>query len=94
MSSPPDDAYSLLVGPSPRIADLDLLRFDLCRVYRPRQPHLALFLHNAGVKSAFYELCGALEVGSANRKWSVSSVLAVFFLLCRKGLVRAGCSAE
>jgi hypothetical protein len=27
----------------------------------------ALCLHNASVKSAFYELCGVLEVGSTNR---------------------------
>ena len=80
MSSPPIGAYTLLVNLNSRTVDLDLLRIEICRVYRPKQPHLALFLHDAGVKSAFFELRGVLEVGSANRKWSVSIVLAVFFL--------------
>ena len=92
ISSRPDDAYSLLDDLSLLatlgLADHDLLRSDLCRVYRfetATPGNCALFLHNARVKSAFYEQCGVQEVGCASRKWPVSDVLAVFVPLMSTG---------
>lgn len=89
---PPDDAYSLLDDLSLLaalgFADHDLLRSDLCRVSRfetATPSNCALFLHNARVKSAFYEQCGVQEVGCASRKWPVSDVLAVFVPLKSTG---------
>lgn len=86
----PTKPIRYFTDPSTRAADLDLLRLDLCRVYRFQTATPCPISSQRRVKSAFYEQCGVQEVGSANRKWSVSDLLAVLFLLCPKGLMRAG----
>ena len=87
---PPTTPIRCWADPSTRTVDLDLLRLDLCRVYRFQTATPCPISSQRRVKSAFYEQCGVQKVGTANRKWPGSGVLAVFFHSCLKGQMGLG----